>query len=575
MNEYFKKVFHQIDQFIKGLSPGKKLAMTGTFVLIVSGMTTLFFWAGQTTYVPLMTGLNPEDATNIIRVLRDKNIPFKSEAGGKNVLIPSESIYDLRLELAAMGLPQSSVVGYEVFDKQSLGTTSFVQKVNQKRALEGELVRTINTIRGVKRSRVHLATPQKSTFVEDQKKPTASVVLDLDPGIQLNEKQIFGIGNLVARAVEGMEVSDVVIVDSSGKTLSKNNSDPLTAQTMGQLEFQRKMEHDFEKRIEAMLGRVVGDGRVVAKVTADLDFSQVNETQTIVDGDSAAPLSIDRRNDAMSGTRPAPVGVPGVVSNQPGMPPVANNEVKSETTKNNEVINYEIPKTIRRTTKPMGSVKRLSVAVVVDGKTIKAPGADGKIESRVEAWAPEKLKEFETIVASAVGLDRKRGDSLEIKNMEFTHEDFEEVTRVIAEKERKSYVQNMIVYAVIGLTIALFFILVVRPFIKWITENTIDSVDTFLPQTIEELEKLQNQGNLPGLEEVVPIVPEKMDPEKTEGEMIREKVITLVDSNPHKAALILRDWLHEDLNGKKHKEKEEEAAAGGAEKSAGGKGKTA
>ncbi|HAR43347.1 MAG TPA: flagellar M-ring protein FliF, partial [Bdellovibrionales bacterium] len=319
MFAYFKKVFVQIDDFIKSLSPMKKLAMGVTLAGIVASMTALFFWASETAYVPLMSNLNPEDSTSIIRVLRDKRIPFKVDTTGKNISIPSESVYELRLELASMGYPQSSVVGYEVFDKQTLGTTSFVQKVNQKRAQEGELMRTINTIKGVRHSRVHLALPQKSTFVEDHKKSTASVVLDLEPGTVLDEKQVYGIGNLVARSIEGgMDPSDVVIVDSNGKVLSKNNSDPLSAATATQLEFQHKIESDLERRVEGMLGRVVGEGRVVAKVTADLDFAQVNETQTIVDGDSSAVLSKETRSDNMMGTRPGPVGAAGAISNLPG-----------------------------------------------------------------------------------------------------------------------------------------------------------------------------------------------------------------------------------------------------------------
>jgi flagellar M-ring protein FliF len=450
----------------------------------------------------------------------------------------------LRLELASMGLPQTSVVGYEVFDKQSLGTTSFVQKVNQKRALEGELTRTIATIKGVRRARVHLAMPQKSTFVEDQKKSTASVAVELDPGMVLSEKQIYGIGNLVAKAVEGMDVTDVVIVDGNGKVLSKNASDPLAQATATQLEFQQKKEEEYEKRIESILSRVVGEGRVVAKVSAELDFAQVNETQTIYDSEGSAVRSVEKRNDAASGTRPGPYGLSGAASNQPGQPPAANGEVKTETTKSNEVTNYEVPQTVRRTTKPTGSVKRLSVAVVIDGKTVKTTGKDGVVTSKVEAWSEEKLKEFGDIAMNAVGLDKKRGDTIEIKNMEFTREDFDEAQRFIAEKEHRSYVQNIVMYAVIGLIIGLFFLVVVRPFIKWITENTIDSVDTFLPQTIEELERLQKNATLPGLEETVPVLPDKIDPEKVEGEMIKEKIITLVDANPHKAALILKDWLH-------------------------------
>jgi flagellar M-ring protein FliF len=485
VENYFDKVFGQIKSFLQTLGPKKILATLFTGSLIFGGMGALFMWAGNTTYVPLMSNLNPEDANNIIRVLREKHIPFKIDITGKNVSIPTESVYELRLELATMGLPQTSVVGYEIFDKQTLGTTSFLQKINQKRAQEGELMRTINTIRGVKRSRVHLATPQRSTFVEDQKKTTASVVLDLDAGVHLNEKQVYGIGNLVARGVEGLDVTDVVIMDSDGKVLSRNPSDPLTAATATQLDYQNKIESDFEHRIENVLSHVVGEGHVVAKVTADLDFSQVNETQTLFDSDGTAVRSLEKHNDNMNGSRPGPQGAAGSVANTPGqVPPGNSNEIKTETSKNNEVTNFEVPQTIRKTSRSVGNIKHLSVAIVVDDKTVKTIGKDAKVTNKTEPYSAEKLKEFEEVAAGSIGLDRKRGDSIEIKSMEFTHEDFEEAQRVVVEKENKNYIQNLTVYGVIGLIVMLFFLVVVRPFIKWITENTIDSVESFLPQTI-------------------------------------------------------------------------------------------
>jgi flagellar M-ring protein FliF len=270
----------------------------------------------------------------------------------------------------------------------------------------------------------------------------------------------------------------------------------------------------------------------------------------------------------MNGTRPGPYGVAGQQSNNPGQPPAANGETKTDTNKVNEFTNYEVPQTVRKTSKGLGGIKKLSVAVLLDGKTTKTFDKLGIVQSKMEMFPPERLKEFEDIVASTVGIDKKRGDSLEVKNMEFTREDFDEATRVVQEKERKSYIQNMVLYAVIGLTILLFFLFVVRPYIKWVTENTIDSVDTFLPQTIEELERLQKNESLPGLEDSVPVLPEKMDPEKVEGEMIKEKIITLIDANPHKAALILRDWLHSEAKKK--------ALADAAKKDEGpGKGKSA
>jgi flagellar M-ring protein FliF len=252
MVEFLQKIVRQVADFINQLPGPRKFALGVTAVVIAVGIGAMFFWASEKTLNPLMTNLTPEDASSIMRVLRDKNIPFTVDSSGRNISVPPEHMYQMRLELATLGLPQTGLVGYEVFDKNSLGQTSFVQKLNQKRALEGELMRTINTIRGVKRSRVHLAIPQKSTFVEDQKKPTASVVLDLEPGVKLDEKQIFGVGNLVSRAVEGLSVEDVVIVDSVGKTLTKNITDSISGQTLGQLEFRDRVETEIEQRIEVL-----------------------------------------------------------------------------------------------------------------------------------------------------------------------------------------------------------------------------------------------------------------------------------------------------------------------------------
>src|SRR6185295_5828699 len=274
MGETLKKVFTQITNFMSTLSLGKKVAMAGIGGLVIAGFAGLVMWAGDTTYTPLMTNLNPEDSANIIRFLRDKHVPFKVDPSGKNISIPPEAVYELRLELATQGLPNSSVAGYELMDKTSPATPSIVQKLNQKRVQEGEIARAINIIHGVKRSKVHLALPTKSAFVE---------------------RQIYAIGHLVAHSIEGLDINDVAIVDSNGKLLSKNTTDPLAAATASQLDFTQKIESDMEKRIEAILGRVVGEGHVVAKVSADLDFSQVSETQTIVDGDSSAPLSVEKR----------------------------------------------------------------------------------------------------------------------------------------------------------------------------------------------------------------------------------------------------------------------------------------
>jgi flagellar M-ring protein FliF len=545
--DFLNRVIGQIQEFIKGLSTSRKMALGITGGAIMLFLCGLFYWASSQSYQPLTHGnMNAEDAANVMRLLREKKIPFQVDPAGKQITVPPEYLNDLRLELAMQGMPQASGVGYELFDKQSFGTTSFLNKVNQKRALEGELMRSINTIKGVKRSRIHLALPEKSAFVADQKKPTASVVLDLEPGTTLNEKQTFGITHLVSSAVEGLDASDVVVLDSFGKEISKNVRDSLVALTGEQAEYKRKFEEDYQRRVEDILGKVVGEGHVKVAVSADLDFSTVSEQQTILDQDGATIRSQQKTVDNAEGSRPTASGAPGASSNTPdanAAAVVAQNTVKNNTNHSNEVINYEIPKTIRTTSKPTGNVKKLSVAVLIDGKTVKTTASDGTVTSKNEAWSAEKVGEFQAIVAGALALDKKRGDTIEIKNMEFVREDFEEAQKILDATAMRSYIQSLIVYGVIGLVIVLFFFFVVRPYIRWITENTTETVDTFLPQTIEELEKIQKSSTLAQLDEVVPDLPDRLDPEKVEGEMIREKIVTLIDNNPHKASLILKEWL--------------------------------
>jgi len=544
--DFLTRVSAQIKDFLTGLSGGRKMALGvtgGIILLFISGM---LYWASQQNYQPITHGnMSPEDSANVMRLLREKKIPFQVDPTGKQITVPAEYLNDLRLELAMQGMPQSNGTGYELFDKQSFGTTSFVNRLNEKRAREGELMRSINTIKGVKRSRVHLAMPEKSAFVQDQKKVTASVVLDLENGVQLNEKQIFGIGHLVASAIEGLDANDVVILDNFGKEISKNSRDSMVALTNEQSEYKQKLEEEYQKKVEDVLTKVVGEGRVKASITADLDFSNIQESQTILDQDGATIKSSQKTAENMDSSRPTASGPAGAVSNTPGEPPgvVAQTGVKTNTNKSNEIVNYDIPKTIRTTAHPVGSLKKLSVAVLIDGKTVKTTSADGKTEAKNEQWSAEKVKEFEALVMGALAIDKKRGDTLEIRNMEFAHADFDEAEKILDASAWKSYTQQIILYSIIGLVIILFFFFVVRPYIRWITENTTESVDTFLPQTIEELEKIQKSSVLSQLDDVIPDIPDRLDPDKIEGEMIREKISTLIDNNPHKASLILKDWL--------------------------------
>ena len=201
-----------------------------------------------------------------------------------------------------------------------------------------------------------------------------------------------------------------------------------------------------------------------------------------------------------------------------------------------------MPEKITRSSKPVGSIKKMSVAVLVDGLYAKDPANPDRAPA-FQKWTDDKLAEFKSIVASSVGLDLKRGDTIEMKNMEFRREDMDNADVAIAAFERRKMMNHLIQYAVIGAVIALFFFFVVRPFVKWLTDNTVENMESFLPKTIEELERMQSE-DLEAVEDVIPVIVDKVDPEKVEGEMIKEKVVTLIESNPQKAAMILHEWVH-------------------------------
>ena len=546
--------------FFAGLTFARKLGMVATSFAIAAVIAGMFLWAGKATYVTLVTNLAPEDSTAIIRYLRDKKIPFVVDETGKTVSVPPDKVYDLRLELSSTGMAQTGVVGYEVFDKQSFGTTSTVQRINEQRALEGELIRTINHIKGVERSRVHLAIPAKSAFLEEEKKPTASVILDIVPGFTPSEDQIKGMQHLVSSAVKGLDVNGVTIISNSGKQLSQNSDDPAAAYSAATMDYQRKFEQKMESKVESLLSKVVGEGKVIAKINADFDFSRVSETQTLFDAENIALRSSNKDNNSMNGNRPINTGAPGVKSNVPGQQDGVSTPsvVSNNTNLTHEVQNYEVPKTTRNTEKPVATLRRLSVAVMVDGSYIpdaKAPGG-----TRYEALPAEKLAEFKSIVANTVGWDDKRDPAIEVKSLAFFKEDVESATNAANLAERNRLITNISQWLGIGIVFTLFFLFVVRPFIKWVTENTADSVEDFLPKTLEELERAQTKNVIPGMEEILPEIEEKVDPEKVQSEMLKEKVLSLVNDNPHKSSQILHEWIHKVPEESKEKKDSKDSA---------------
>ncbi len=544
MKDFFVNISDSFQEF----SFGRKVGIVVFSLLTLSVIVAMFIWVSKANYVNLLSNLNSTDSTSIIRYLKDKKIPFKVSADGAAVMIPQDYVYDLRLELASGGLAQTSVVGYEIFDKQDFGATSLAQKINKKRATEGELVRTINYIKGIKRSRVHLAIPKTSPFLSDNTKPTASIVLDLKNGFEMTEQHIRSIQNLVSSSVQSMEADSVSIVSTTGKQLSRNIKNPAAILAAEQLDYQRKYEDALEKKIIAILGPVAGEGRVIAKVSADLDFSREVENKTLFDGDNATPRSVSKDYDSMSGSRPISGGVPGAQSQVPDIEGVEQrqNTVRNQTNRNRDIMNYEIPQTIIKKEKPMATLRKISVAIMLNGKSIQTNAAvDREIASG--EWSEDKIEKFKLLAANAVGWTKGRDPDIEIKVMKFFKEDLESANLLWEAAQQKELYAAIVGWAAIGLLFTLFFIFVVRPLIKWIVENTGESVEEFLPQTLEELEAKQ-AANFPGMEALLPEIEEKVDPIKVQGEMIREKIIGLVSDSPHKAAQVVHEWINDKRN---------------------------
>jgi flagellar M-ring protein FliF len=525
------------------------IAVAGILFAVMSGIVV---YSSKTDYKVLYTDLTKEDSATIARMLETGKISYQVTDDGKTIKVPEDQVEIWRLEIAKKGVNFTGTVGYEVFDKQAFGTTSFVQKINKQRALEGELVKTIMHLRGVTRARIHLSMPESSPFVSERKPPSASVVLDLERGVSMTNEEIKGIQSLISSSVDGMRTHNVVVIDARGKKLSENDADNMSAETANRIALESKLNSQYEKKVEDILARVIGEGKVIAKVAVKMDFTEKVETQTSYDSENTAVYSEVRNEQKMQGVRPSPQGIPGARSNlpgeapQPGIPETRNDVDKSLVTRN-----FNVPTTVTKSKKPTAEISNISVAVMVDGKKIPVikdgvalVNEDGIPVTKYQAWSEEELQNFQQIVSSALGINSTRGDKLVIKNMEFAKEDLAEMEAIMRARENRELYKNIVKYLIIGAIISLFFFMVVRPFIQWLTENSVESIEDFLPKTIEELEKIQANQRLPGLEDVLPTMDDKLNPEKIEGNMLREKIISLVEANPGKAAQVVHDMIH-------------------------------
>ncbi|BBL58102.1 flagellar basal-body MS-ring/collar protein FliF [Methylomonas koyamae] len=396
--------------------------MLGLALSVAIGVAVVL-WSQAPAYDLLFASVAEKDSAEILDSLAKLGVDYKVETGSGAIMVPADKVRELKLKLAAQGLPRSASLGYELLDKENgFGTSKSVEQMRFQRALEGEIALTIQTIQNVKAAKVLLAIPVQSVFVRERKKPSASVVVELYQGRSLEKEQIESIVHLVASSVPLMEASQVTVVDQKGRLLNSKEGGEDISLSSKQFEYKKNIEEHLRERIENILTPLVGGDGMRAQISADVDFTVTEKTQEMFNPDLPALRSEQTQEETNSSSKVQ--GVPGALSNQPPptgvAPEVASGQEKSATGESGAASksatrNYELDKTITHTRLATGALRRLSIAVVVDDK--KVVQADGKVAQ--QAYSQEDLNQLRDLVKQAVGYDNSRGDQVTVTNVAF------------------------------------------------------------------------------------------------------------------------------------------------------------
>ena len=512
----------------------------------VGGIIFVSKWANRPDYAVLFSDLEPQDASAVVERLKEQKVKYEVRGDGSTIAIsPPDMVHELRLSLAGEGVPKGGVVGLEIFENTNLSTTTFQEKIKFQRAIQGELERTISSLESVTSARVHIAQPEKTVFAKKESEPTASVLLHLRPGAELDRKQIKGITNLVAGSVEGLKPENVTILDTFGTLLSET---PQEGEALGleatRLQYQREIEKGYVQRVEQMLAKVIGPGKVIARVTADLDFSSNEREEESYD--PAGQVIRSERSIEEGTSESKRGGVPGVISNVTNDPNLlaAPGAGDDKSRRREELKNYEVSRAVTRSSSPRGRLTRLSVAVLVDG-TYDAPaaGAPAAAEAKpvFKPLEADVMSRIEGVVKSAVGFDSVRGDTLTVENIPF-HVPEDTFKADMDKKATQDMIFNLIFRAGPVLFVLLFFFVIVKPLVRFLTTPTEAEVDLarLLPTGINELEQEleteRSRAAVPAFEPAVDLA---------QLEELMAENSRIVKENPQQAALLIRYWLND------------------------------
>ncbi|MBN1576160.1 MAG: flagellar M-ring protein FliF [Chitinispirillaceae bacterium] len=504
MSEFFKQVVTQLAAVWQRLSLQQKIVTTALVAFTLLGMTGLILWSQKSVgkesgYRTLYSNLDVEEAAAITEELQKEGYKYRLENEGRSIAVEAKQVYEIRMTMARSGLPRQSGFGYELFDKTNLGMTDYVMKLNSRRALEGELQRTVEGLEEVKSARVHIVIPEPTIFLDNKKEAKASVVIRCATGRDLNKEQIRGISHLVSSSVDGLRPENISIVDYGGRLLSDpfgGDEDAIAGSR--NMELQQNAEKYLENKVNQILGGVLGPSKAFVKIACDLDFDRVERSLENYDPESRVVRSEERIDE-----------------NKKNAPDGDNQRERSLT-------NYEIDKTVQHVIGEVGNIKRLTISVALDGRYEK--GDDGKMN--FVARTAEELQNIEDIVKNAVGYDLSRGDQITVSNVKFDNEFLRQEQIDMRNSDRWQLGITIAKYA-LGFIIAVLFIFFLRSLAKTVAEA--------MNPPVPALEQL-------GLEE--PVVQEAPEETRRSSEIL-ERVEMLSREEPVNIALIIKQWLSE------------------------------
>jgi flagellar M-ring protein FliF len=549
VNDFLRQLLDQTRSAWQRFNTTQRLVVVAVPLLLIAGLGYLLYSGSQPRYRTLYANLSAKDAGVLVEKLKAGNVPYRIGEDGKALEVPEEQLYETRLNLASQNLPLGGGVGFEVFDKNNFGVTDFTQQVNYQRALEGELSRTISHLSEVEAARVNLVIPKPELYSSREKAATASVVVDLRQGETLKAEQVRGIVMLVSASVEGLDPKNVTLLDSHGDVLSDVIRDDLVEEALGadgataeggpvtggrmlkqangQLEVERRFEHEMERRVAGMLDRVLGPNRASVRVTAELKFDQVeenSETYEPVANNQGLPRSTQRKVESYTGTGTLPGGVPGTESNIPGYQAqyaAANN---SSYTKSEDTVNYEMNKKVAKVVEAPGAVKRLSVAVMVD------------------SLQPQQVESIRSAVVAAAGLDLSRGDQVAVENISF--DTSERHAAELADLQGQRTELWLIAWKGIVVLLIVVFLLI---FLNSILKPRVVRVQERL---IREITRVGEADGVSAEEAAIPLDqvgrPTELALEEQRKAQLRQQVSKLAREKPQAIAMLIRRWLSEE-----------------------------